>query len=57
MASKTSHHGVRLRNTTVRDLLGNKVFTEAVLAFLRDTQASMIKEEILKKVLKSAPTS
>ena len=34
---------------TVRDLLGNKVFTEAVPAFSRDTQADTINEGVLKK--------
>ena len=40
---------VRPSNTTVRDLLGNEVFTEAVLAYWRDTQVGIIKEGVLNK--------
>ena len=32
-----------------QDLLGNEKFTDAVLAFLKDTKVEMVKEGILNK--------
>ena len=39
----------RLSNTTIRDLLGNEVYAEAALVFLKDTKVGMIKEGALEK--------
>lgn len=34
---------------SIRDLLGNEVFADAVLAFLRDTRVGMVREGALDK--------
>ena len=39
----------RPSNTTVRDLLSNERYTEAVLRFLKETRMEEVKEEIICK--------
>lgn len=39
---------VRPSNTSIRDLLGNGAFAEAILPFLKDTKIGMIKEGVLE---------